>query len=578
MKSTKYIFAVMAMILFACTPVMIGTGTFTASAQAAPPAAVQERKTARKIAKPRMQDVLARSDAKDVLDANGRIKSAGPHVQVKPKYYVRQANNTIVELDADTGQPQDIAVGAAGPVTWFTPTLPSDFGPTIDVSSKPLWSQPFEEKEVWQGNNGTCYQLVIYQSALREKPSWLFSKDVMMRRPDGTVQIIYRRDPLKPIGVLLDNRVSAMDSRLNPKTGACAIALLERGYDFFRTFNPTTKVSTNTRASTSFGWMGSVMTDFGIKNLAIYPAQANSQTALMAALASDQLVTACTKPSPTSGLTIGAHAYSILNITVESGQTLVWLRNPWGIDGAGNDGNTEDGIIKETWAQFAGDMSATCVSTEYPKDVELAIVNTDPPLPLVIPGDANADGRVDFADFTILSNNYGKATTKGRTDGDFNADGTVTFADYVILSNNYGKGTTDVGASDVPAAPGPLFTVTDPAPGSDPDNITVTGAPLTPIRLAFTTDADSVVSVAPGSNPQILLSKPATSYNGWISTIGTKAVTVTYTATRGADGAKVVKTITLAPNTTPPETQPAPVTKKASIILYEDHTWADAPK
>ena len=55
-----------------------------------------------------------------------------------------------------------------------------------------------------------------------------------------------------------------------------------------------------------------------------------------------------------------------------------------------------------------------------------------------LPGDANQDGIVSFADFLILSGNFGK-TSQGFQDGDFDGTGTVDFADFLILSKNFGK-------------------------------------------------------------------------------------------------------------------------------------------
>ncbi|MDP9175238.1 MAG: hypothetical protein M3O30_15425 [Planctomycetota bacterium] len=68
-------------------------------------------------------------------------------------------------------------------------------------------------------------------------------------------------------------------------------------------------------------------------------------------------------------------------------------------------------------------------------------------------GDANLDGRVDFADFIILSNNFG--TTRTNWDqGNFNYDGSVDFADFVILSNNFGDGV--IAGTAFGATPGEL--------------------------------------------------------------------------------------------------------------------------
>jgi|GEM_PF-3129679 len=50
-------------------------------------------------------------------------------------------------------------------------------------------------------------------------------------------------------------------------------------------------------------------------------------------------------------------------------------------------------------------------------------------------GDTNLDGFVNFADFLVLSANFGKLG--GWSRGDFNADGKVKFEDFLELSRNY---------------------------------------------------------------------------------------------------------------------------------------------
>ena len=52
-------------------------------------------------------------------------------------------------------------------------------------------------------------------------------------------------------------------------------------------------------------------------------------------------------------------------------------------------------------------------------------------------GDANGDQKVNFADFLILSANFGKQVDAVLADGDFDSDGAVTFADFLILSQNF---------------------------------------------------------------------------------------------------------------------------------------------
>jgi hypothetical protein len=54
-------------------------------------------------------------------------------------------------------------------------------------------------------------------------------------------------------------------------------------------------------------------------------------------------------------------------------------------------------------------------------------------------GDVNFDRQVDFADFLVLSTNFG--TDGGWSDGNFTEDGSVSFGDFLELSTNFGQST-----------------------------------------------------------------------------------------------------------------------------------------
>lgn len=56
--------------------------------------------------------------------------------------------------------------------------------------------------------------------------------------------------------------------------------------------------------------------------------------------------------------------------------------------------------------------------------------------PTLLPGDANLDDAVDFADLVSLARNY-NSTGKTWFDGDFDFDGEVSFSDLVALARNY---------------------------------------------------------------------------------------------------------------------------------------------
>jgi len=53
-------------------------------------------------------------------------------------------------------------------------------------------------------------------------------------------------------------------------------------------------------------------------------------------------------------------------------------------------------------------------------------------------GDANLDGKVNGADFTLMATNFNDS---GRTwdEGDFNYDGDVNGSDFVILTDNFNQ-------------------------------------------------------------------------------------------------------------------------------------------
>ena len=66
----------------------------------------------------------------------------------------------------------------------------------------------------------------------------------------------------------------------------------------------------------------------------------------------------------------------------------------------------------------------------------------------ILAGDLDGNGEVAFADFLVLSANFGTAASK-YTEGDLDGVGGVAFADFLTLSANFGK-TAAATASTVP--------------------------------------------------------------------------------------------------------------------------------
>jgi parallel beta helix pectate lyase-like protein/SdrD B-like protein len=72
--------------------------------------------------------------------------------------------------------------------------------------------------------------------------------------------------------------------------------------------------------------------------------------------------------------------------------------------------------------------------------------------PQVLPGDANGDGAVSDADYTIWADHYGTIGATWST-GDFNGDGSVTDADYTVWADNYGAGASAAASATQSVAP-----------------------------------------------------------------------------------------------------------------------------
>ena len=78
---------------------------------------------------------------------------------------------------------------------------------------------------------------------------------------------------------------------------------------------------------------------------------------------------------------------------------------------------------------------------------------------ILAPGDADADGAVNFADLVAVAQNYGSSNDPTWSTGDFNGDGTVGFADLVTVAQHYGQSFNagPAAASDVPEPSAPMI-------------------------------------------------------------------------------------------------------------------------
>lgn len=123
-------------------------------------------------------------------------------------------------------------------------------------------------------------------------------------------------------------------------------------------------------------------------------------------------------------------AYNIAvpgGVTGLAGEVVDGVVNLYGVTGVGTTGNS---LIAVTDAGIGSPVStlATAPANHSFRGVALAPY---------LPGDANLDGTVDVADYTIWADNYFQAG--GFRQSDFNGDGFVDAADYTIWADNYLK-------------------------------------------------------------------------------------------------------------------------------------------
>ena len=130
----------------------------------------------------------------------------------------------------------------------------------------------------------------------------------------------------------------------------------------------------------------------------------------------------------------------------------------------------------DTWSVLSGELATTSIllapgsyhivveadssSLDTPLPYDLRLSSVDAPLGIepvdptedpycgysfiglfqcvLILGDVNGDGLVDFSDFLILSGNFGKEDVAPDS-GDLDGDRAVGFGDFLILSQNFGQ-------------------------------------------------------------------------------------------------------------------------------------------
>ncbi|HEY7116274.1 MAG TPA: C2 family cysteine protease [Tepidisphaeraceae bacterium] len=235
---------------------------------------------------------------------------------------------------------------------------PSDSGTRSNFSTRPLFATDGPSKDdVFQGGVGDCYFLATLSATAKTDPNRIRQSVVDLGDGSYAVQMV-RSGVTQYVRVDGDLPVDAWGNLVFAKLGhqnSSWVAIMEKAWAFART-------GANTYASTSAGWMSEAFNALGSTSTDLWssPDGTSLLNYIGGELDAGKAVTFSTIMTPPAGCPcVGNHAYmvervnyqwiTILGISIRVPVSVV-LRNPWGTDGAGNDGSN-DGYVTVTASQ-----------------------------------------------------------------------------------------------------------------------------------------------------------------------------------------------------------------------------------
>jgi hypothetical protein len=259
--------------------------------------------------------------------------------------------NTAVNRVANFYQP---SIGAV-PRTLNGPNLvdPTDGGATHRLANHSFWGTGPVITDINQGSIGDCYYLSPLAALANNSP--LKFQNTGVDLGDGTYAVRYIRNGVTTF-VRVDGDLSNNYYTQVGASGNMWGPIYEKAYAFFRT-------GASTYASLNSGNPTISLRDLGFSSQTI--AAGSPATTILnsinTALAADRPVVACTQAVAADAPVIGYHCYTVVGAYQDvSGTVYVQLRNPWGIDGAGNDGNPNDGLQTLSYNTFASNYYSLC--------------------------------------------------------------------------------------------------------------------------------------------------------------------------------------------------------------------------
>jgi fibronectin type 3 domain-containing protein len=238
---------------------------------------------------------------------------------------------------------------------------PSDAGATIRVTGHSLWGMGATIFDINQSSPADCYFLAPLASLANQEPARLMNLGVDLG--DGTYAVKFVRNGVTSY-VRVDGDLTAgwanagLGMAYPGPNGNLWGSIFEKAYAFFRT-------GANTYASLNFGYLTQTFSEMGVAPGSTVAATGASTilNLVNSQLAAGHAMAAMTNLIVSGAPVIASHVYSIVGAYRDSaGTVMVRLRNPWGFDGAGDDG-ANDSYVTIPYDQFAANFSTVGYAT-----------------------------------------------------------------------------------------------------------------------------------------------------------------------------------------------------------------------
>jgi len=237
---------------------------------------------------------------------------------------------------------------------------PTDAGTTVNMSSQPLFSSTGPSKDdIDQGGLGDCGTMSTLGAIAKTNPNKI--RQTVVDLGDGTYAAQFFSGGSK-VFVRVDGDLATWAAG-NGAQSSTWVRVMEKAFATFRS---------NTYASVASRWMSDVFTDLGATNITSHWSWSSGTDLLnkiATELAAGKAVTVSTDASGITGTCpcVANHAYMVERVNYTAVYlwgvgfvniaTSVTLRNPWGTDGAGNDGSN-DGYVTVTAAEANDNFTA----------------------------------------------------------------------------------------------------------------------------------------------------------------------------------------------------------------------------